>query len=907
MSELSGLNRGPNAPDREYRILVVEDERLVAVDIKYRLERLGYSVVRVVADGAAAISATKELSPSLVLMDIGLQGAMDGIEAAGQIGKLGDVPVIFVTANADDAILQRALQGNAVGYVLKPFRDRELVVSIEMARYKAGVERELREARWWTDNTLETISEGVVAADQSGLIRYMNSSAELLTGWSRGEAYGKTTNTVLNVKNLANETVNTDDHLSGKIANVSQSHPTFFLRRAELITKNGGKVPVELVERVLYSPEGPPCGLVYSLKDINEYLRYEGELQASRAEAVEAARARSEFVANMSHELRTPLNSIIGMSELALERAETDELREFLEILRNSGDSLLSLINGILDFSKIESGKMKVVQQEFQLLELFQGCMEHIAAQAHKKKVRVVQFVPVFLAGKITTDKQKLKQILLNLLSNAVKFTNSGEIALIALQEVPESEGALPMLRIEVQDTGGGIPADKLDQIFDAFTQLDGSATRTYGGTGIGLSITKSLVSLLGGTVGVESDLGRGTTFIVRVPVEPSAYALSPRAAFKGRRVGLYSSSEPEKALVVDWLHKAGLDVRPFVRLSDLVAFETEGEGSDLVLGLGLRGSDAVTISGLRAKCSSLPAFISVPIAGVTTPKVLQKSGFVLNEPLRVELLLHRLEVALSDGVEEKGSDDTGAVDNGVAAFGEMAHSEASTRTTQTAQKLVVLLADDDNINRLVNSKLVEQLGHTVVTAENGRVALESLRRMEVGLILMDLEMPELDGFAAASAIRKGEAGEHVMNTPIVAVTAHTTENDRQRVFSEGMNAMLVKPFALDALAKVIAEVTKSATEPKVTRPAGESVLGYIEELSSFVEEVTAADTELCVDRIGPRSMGFRRRAQALGFIEIDNLLFRVILACRRSDSQGLAEMWRELEGAIDEVSRSRG
>jgi len=927
VSELTGLSRNADAEEgQEYRILVVEDERLVAVDIKHRLERLGYSVVRVVADGIGAISATKELAPHLVLMDIGLQGAMDGIEAADEIGNISDIPIIFVTANADDTVLQRALKGNVVGYVLKPFRDRELVVSIEMARYKAGVERELREARWWTDNTLETVSEGVVAADHSGLIRYMNSSAELLTGWGRDEARGKTTDSVLHTEPLTDDAY---DQLPPRGAGVEQANPAFFLRRAQLNTKNGGSVPVELVERVLYSPDGRPCGLVYSLKDISEYLRYEGELHASRAQAVEAARSRSEFVANMSHELRTPLNSIIGMSELALERAESDELREFLSILRNSGDSLLSLINGILDFSKIESGKMEFVEHDFQLLELFQGCLEHIAAQAHKKKVRVVQFIPVSLAGKVTTDKQKLKQILLNLLSNAVKFTNSGEIAMTAVQEAPEAAGALPMLRIEVKDTGEGIPAEKLEQVFDAFTQLDGSVTRNYGGTGIGLSITRSLVDLFGGTVGVESEAGLGTTFIVRLPILPAAYELTPRATFMGRRVSLYSSSEAEREFVRDWLQKAGLEVRCVEQLEQLKSLEKDGEGSDLVLALGLRGTDLESVSGLVAEKSSRPAFVSVPIAGPTNTRIVQKSGFVLNEPLRIELLLHRLEVALAGELNEDSTDESQISDEGDTKAGLMKQVHSSILQKRVEQKLVVLLADDDNINRLVNGKLLEQLGHKVVKAENGRLAVERLRRTEVDLILMDLEMPELDGFAAASAIRKGEAGDHVMNTPIVAVTAHTSDKNRQRVFAEGMNAMLVKPFAMDSLAKVIAEVTGSnelgelegavlesaalsgeaqGTQRHVARaPHTRSASDFIADLSALVEEVSGAGAALSLEEIGQRSTELRRSANALDLVEIDNLLFRAILACKRNDSQGLAGVLSELEGALDEVSRSRG
>ncbi len=926
MSELSGLNRDTDADNQMYRILVVEDERLVAVDIKHRLERLGYSVVRVVGDGLGAISATKELSPHLVLMDIGLQGAMDGIEAASEIGKLFDIPIIFVTANADDAVLQRALKGNVVGYVLKPFRDRELVVSIEMARYKAGVERELREARWWTDNTLETVSEGVVAADHSGLIRYMNSSAELLTGWGRDEARGKTTDSVLHTEPLADDAY---DPLPSRGAGSEQANPAFFLRRARLNTKNGGSVPVELVERVLYSPEGRPCGLVYSLKDISEYLRYEGELHASRAEALEAARSRSEFVANMSHELRTPLNSIIGMSELALERAESVELREFLSILRNSGDSLLSLINGILDFSKIESGKMEFVEHDFQLLELFQGCLEHIAAQAHKKKVRVVQFVPVSLAGKVTTDKQKLKQVLLNLLSNAVKFTSSGEIVLSVVQEAPETAGASPMLCIEVKDSGEGIPAEKLDQVFDAFTQLDGSATRNYGGTGIGLSITRSLVDLFGGTVSVESEPGLGTTFCVRVPLVPAAYELTPRKVFVGRRVSLYSSSESEREFVRDWLYKAGLDVRQVEQPDQLKTLEEDGEGSDLVLGLGLRGRDLEFVSGLVAKNSSIPAFVSVPIAGPTKPKIVQKTGFVLNEPLRIELLLHRLEVALAGEAEEDGAGERPISQKRDTEIGEMGNVHGSISQGRPEHMLVVLLADDDNINRLVNSKLLEQLGHKVIKAENGRLAVERLRRTEVDLVLMDLEMPELDGFAAASAIRKGEAGDHVMNVPIVAVTAHTSDKDRQRVFAEGMNAMLVKPFAMDSLAKVIADVTGSSAIDEVEGTAREvkeldghveathldrarashtrSVSEFVADLSALVEDVSVAGEALSLEEAGRRSTELRRSANALDLVEIDNLLFRAILACKRNDSQGLAGVWSELEGALDEVSRSRG
>jgi signal transduction histidine kinase len=387
-------------------ILLVEDENIVALDMRIRLESLGYRVLDIVDTGNAAIESALALKPDLVLMDIKLKGGQDGIDTAGLLRERSEVPVVFVTAFTDEGTLERAKLASPYGYVVKPFHERELRIAIELALYKHQYELSIRKAR-----------------------------------------------------------------------------------------------------------------------DIAE----------------EANRVKGEFLANMSHELKTPLNSVMGFTELALSAAKDPEQREYLSIVLMSAKSLLTLIDSILDFASMEAGKLAAFSVPFSLDEVLGECADSLAMGAFAKGIEVYlrrdPAIPDSLAG----DSSLLKHILLNLLDNAVKFTDRGRIRLdVSLLEENSSLGRGPMLGFEVSDTGIGMPPDKLEQAFMRFTQLDPSKTRRAGGTGLGLAIVAKSVELMGGSLSVDSEEGRGSRFSLRLPFGALIEEVpEARAARRARRPSL--------------------------------------------------------------------------------------------------------------------------------------------------------------------------------------------------------------------------------------------------------------------------------------------------------------------------------------------------------------------------------
>jgi two-component system, sensor histidine kinase and response regulator len=692
-------------------VLIVEDEKIVAIEVRNHVESLGYAVAKVVSSGEAALDVADRYSFDLVLMDVELAGKLDGFETAKELRKRQDAPVIFLTGHTDNRFVVSAKEVGAFGYVVKPPRGRELAIGMELALYK-----------------------------------------------------------------------------------------------------------------------------------------HEGEkrLERERDRAERAMAAKSEFLANMSHELRTPLNSILGMADLALERATDSEQRSYLSILRSSGDALMALINGILDLSKIESGAMQLAEEPFDPLEVLEGSVEGIAIQGHKKGLDVDFYADPKLPARIVGDAGKLRQVLLNLLANAVKYTETGSVSCTASVK----NGTL---RIIVADTGVGIPQEFREQIFAPFYQIDQTSTKRHPGTGIGLTITKQLITMMGGSISFESALGKGSAFEIEVPIRlpPGEPAINSAESIRepeslGKLV-LGVGRDTQRLLAVDWLRSWGIEL---AEVPAPVTPETLGE---------YKGDTAILVD--EASAAGLGDHPTAWVLRRFDHRGARESdGRTLFEPLTVT----KLRGIISGRLEPSDAPEPVAADL----------LEAAPRR--------VLLADDNAINRIANGRLIESLGYRVITVEDGQEALEALAKEVPDLIVLDLEMPRLDGYGAAKRITSGDEGSKAARVPLVALSAHTSQEARFRAFCNGFSAFLVKPFSRSALEHTLA----NAMDPK----------WRAQNLNRrFLEETRA--------RFAAADWGELEAAAHCGrcaLKELDpessNAFLRLLLAARRKDDRSTNTLLQELE-----------
>ena len=660
---------------------------------------------------------------------------------------------------------------------------------------------------------VEQSSEAIWTKDTGNIITSWNAAAAALFGYAAEEVIGKPVTIGEGSPDPDPET-RPEAPGSGKLL----SYET------KATTKSGREFDIQVSIAPLLDRNGSAVGKIYIARDITDRKRGEEELRAAREAAESANRAKSSFLARMSHEIRTPMNGVLGMTDLLLETGLTGIQRKFAETVHRSGKALLGIINDILDFSKIEAGKLELERVDFDLRRTVEDVVELLAESAHNKGLDVVCAIPAEVVTLVKGDPLRLGQVLTNLMGNAIKFTERGEVV-VRVSNVEQSEDAV-VLAFEVNDTGPGISAEARHRIFENFSQADGSTTRKHGGTGLGLAISRQLVEMMGGAIHVESAPGTGSSFQFTARfgrAEHQAAASAEHGPLEGRRVLLVDNNASSRIALCAQFAAWGLAndyaVMPEQALETLRAAAARGAPYDVaILDHALPGTSAI---GLARK--------------IKADHALAKLRLVMLAPAArhadiKEVCKADVDVYLAKPVRQSALYDCLA---GIVAGASHAASATPIAPVPAPAPMhrvhgSILLAEDNPVNQEVARRMLDSDGYRVTVANNGLEALEAFLGGSFDLVLMDCQMPEMDGFEASRKIRDREKESNAARIPIIALTANAMQQDRDECLSAGMDDHLSKPYSREELRNIL----KVWLDPEAANPPAAASPGPAEQTS---------------------------------------------------------------------------
>jgi PAS domain S-box-containing protein len=684
----------------------------------------------------------------------------------------------------------------------------------------------MADQRAWEHAVIENALDCILCIDGQGIVVEWNHAAERTFGWRRDEVIGQS------VRDFVVPPVYRDA-FDAELAEYAASRTSRALDvdlEGTMLRRDGTDVSVEFG---VTATDGTSSSIITAyVRDVSDRKETERELAKARDQAIRASTVKSEFLATMSHEIRTPMNGVLGMTSLLLDTELSPVQRRHALAIEHSAKALLGIINDILDFSKIEAGRIELEHMTFDLARLVAEITDLLGQKAHSKGIELTCEIESDVPNAVVGDPVRLRQVVTNLVDNAIKYTERGEVSLHVMLACDASDDKRVLL-FEVRDSGQGVPPDVQSKLFNPFVQGDASMTRRHGGTGLGLAICRRLVELMGGEIGLESRVGEGSTFWFTVQLEKGVNrAASSQDTLAGRRVLLVSDHEKSATIVASyvrsWAMECELATTPAEGLAALDAASATGASWDVVLvDHALAGNSGLDFSRtVRSDASHLrvPLVLITALSSLCTSDVSESSLVtdVVTKPVSKSHLFDSL-LQIVSGMHRKERDTTPTWQRKPAVEIPVQAPIASPVASSASKR--ILIAEDNPINQEVAALMLEHLGYEVSVAANGVEALAALERAPFALVLMDCQMPEMDGFTAAAAIRA--RNDTVREVPIIAMTANAMKGDRERCLAAGMDDYIAKPIDPKDLAAKIAKWCAGAAD--IRRRGSEPVAEMLE------------------------------------------------------------------------------